>query len=49
MAGDAEVADDLLVVHLDEGFHGAALAEDGVDVFGEADVVQLPEVDVVGC
>ena len=35
-------------LHLDEGFHGSALGEDGVDVFGEADVVELPEIDVVG-
>ena len=48
VAGDAEVTDDLLVVHLDESFHGSALGEDRVDVFGQADVVELPEIDVVG-
>jgi len=35
-------------VHLDEGFHGSTFGEDGFDVLREADVVELPEIDVVG-
>ncbi len=48
VGGDTEKADDLLVVHLGEGFHGAAFGEDGVDLLGDADVVEQPEVEVVG-
>ena len=48
VGGDTEVADDLLVAHLGEGFHGAAFCEDGVDLLGDANVVKQPEVEVVG-
>ena len=48
MSGDAEVADDLLLVRLPQRFHGAALGEDRLDVFGQADVVELPEVQMIG-
>src|SRR6516165_5875108 len=48
VGGDTEKADDLLVLHLGEGFHGAAFGEDGVDLLGDANVVEQPEVEVVG-
>lgn len=48
VGGDTEVANDLLVLHLSEGFHGAAFGEDGVDLLGDADVVEQPEIEVVG-
>src|SRR6516165_8597363 len=48
VGGDTEKADDLLVLHLGEGFHGAAVGEDGVDLLGDANVVEQPEVEVVG-
>ena len=48
VAGEAEEAHNLLLFHLEQGFHGAALGEDLVDVGHGADVVKLPEVDVVG-
>ena len=43
-----EKADDLLVVHLGEGLHGAAFREDGGDLLGDANVVEQPEVEVAG-
>jgi hypothetical protein len=48
VSGDTEIADNLLVLHLGEGFHRAALGEDGVDLLGDANVVEQPEVEVVG-
>jgi len=45
---NTKVADDLLLTHLGEGFHGAAFCEDGVDLLGDANVVEQPEVEVVG-
>jgi len=48
VGGNTEIADDLLVLHLGEGFHGAAFGEDGVDLLGDADVVEQPEIEVVG-
>ena len=48
VGGDTEKADDLLVLHLGEGFHGAAVGEDGVDLLGDANVVEQPEVEVIG-
>ena len=48
VGGNTKVADDLLVVHLDEGFHGAAFREDSVDLLGDANVVEQPEVEVIG-
>src|SRR6516165_3404243 len=48
VGGDSEKADDLLVLQLGEGFHGAAFGEDGVDLLGDANVVEQPEVEVVG-
>src|ERR1035437_1720369 len=47
VAGEAEVAHDLLLFHFDEGFHGAALGEYLIHIEESADVVQLPEVDVI--
>src|SRR5208283_264814 len=40
--------DHLLFLGLEEGLHGAALSEDGLDVLGLADVVELPEVEMAG-
>ena len=48
VAGDAEVAHDLLLLHFEQRFHRAALGEDLVHVVGSADVVQLPQIDVIG-
>jgi hypothetical protein len=48
VGGNTKVADDLLVAHLDEGFHGTAFCEDGGDLLGDANVVEQPEVEVVG-
>ena len=48
VAGDAEMPHHLLLLHLEQRFHGAALGEDLVDIVLRADVVQLPEVDVIG-
>ena len=48
VAGDSEIAHDFLVASFEQGFHGSALGEDLVDVGHGADVVQLPEVDVIG-
>ena len=47
MAGDAEVST-IFCCRFEQGFHGSALGEDLVDVGHGADIVQLPEVDVVG-
>jgi uncharacterized membrane protein len=48
VAGDAEMAHDLLLLHFEQRFHRAALGEDFVHIGHGADVVQLPEVDVIG-
>src|SRR5215831_7894268 len=48
VGSNTKVADDLLVAHLTEGFHGAAFCEDGIDFLGDANVVEQPEVEVVG-
>jgi len=48
MGGNTKVADDLLVAHLGEGFHRAAFCEDGVDLLGDANIVEQPEIEVVG-
>jgi len=48
VGGDTEIADDLLVLHLGEGLHGAAFGEDCVDLLGDANVMEQPEVEVVG-
>ena len=48
VGGDTEKADDLLVLHLGEGFHGAAFREDSVDLLGDTNVVEQPKVEVVG-
>src|SRR5215469_10832778 len=48
VGGKTKEADDLLVMHLGEGFHGAPFGEDGVDLLGDANVVEQPEVEVVG-
>jgi len=47
VGSNTKVADDLLVAHLTEGFHGAAFCEDGIDFLGDANVVEQPEVEVV--
>src|ERR1035438_10001437 len=44
----AQMTDDLLLVRLPQRFHGAALGEDSFDVLHQADIVQLPEVQVIG-
>jgi hypothetical protein len=48
VTGEAEEADDLLLLHLQQCFHSAALGEDVVDIGHGADVVQLPQVYMVG-
>jgi len=48
VGGNAEKADDLLVVHLGEGVHRSAFGEDGVDLLRDADVMVHPEVEMVG-
>ena len=48
MAGDAEKTHDLLLLHLEQRFHGSALGEDGVHVFRQTNVMQLPQIDVIG-
>ena len=46
--GNTKVAGDLLVVHFDEGLHGAAYCKDSVGLLGDANIVERPEVEVVG-
>ena len=48
VAGDAEIAHHLLLLHFEQRFHRAALGKDLVHIGHGADVVQLPEVHVVG-
>src|SRR5215469_12051577 len=48
VGGKTKEADDLLVLHPGEGFHGAAFGEDGVNLLGDANVVEQPKVEVVG-
>jgi len=48
MAGDAQIADDALVLGLGERLDGAIGAEDLVEMVGGSDVVELPQVEVVG-
>ena len=43
-----EEADHLLVVRLQQGFHGAAFGEDLLYLIVRPDVVQLPKIEVVG-
>ena len=42
------MAHHLLLLHLEERFHGPSPGEDGLDIGHDADVVELPEVDVIG-
>jgi len=46
--GNTKVAGDLLVVHFDEGLHSAAYCKDSVGLLGDANIVERPEVEVVG-
>ncbi len=48
VAGDAEVAHHLLFLRLPQRFHRAALREYRVHVLHQADVVQLPEIQMIG-
>lgn len=48
VAGEADVADFALFFGLDEGFEGAIGAEDLIGFIVAGDLVDLPEVDVVG-
>ncbi len=48
MSGDPKMFYDALLLALDQRFHGAALGEALVDIFERADVVELPQVDVIG-
>ena len=48
VAGDAEEAHHLLLLHFEQRFHGAALGEDRIHVGHGADIVQLPQVHVIG-
>ena len=48
MAGDAEIANNLLLFHFKQSFHGSALGENLIDVKDGSHVVQLPQIDVIG-
>ena len=48
VSGDAEIAHHLLLLHVEQRFHRAALGEDLVHIVHRADVVQLPEIDMIG-
>jgi hypothetical protein len=45
---DPQIAHDFLVARLEQRFHGSALGEDLVDIRHRANIVQLPQVNVIG-
>src|SRR5579871_3031269 len=48
MPGDAKITDNLLIAGFEQSLHCAALGKDLIDVGHGADIVQLPEIDVIG-
>ncbi len=48
VAGDPKVLHDTLLPGLEEGMDGAVVGEDLIQLLHSADVVQLPEIQMVG-